>query len=398
MTKQKQDHPTVLVGMDAHSDKIALCITHWHLGSDPRVVKEFTTTLDALETTYKQQVPDNSITILEASTNAFSIHARLAAIGQSAKVVASDTLAGVAQKDRVNDNIDARNLAFVYARNPNIREVLVPSEQNRYWRDLYFAYRDAKKDTVRYSNRIWAFCSGHGLKLPKRAFKRKAEAIRQDVAKHNWSPEQVELLNERINDYEQAMAKRNNYQKKIEKIVAQNDDMTKLTSILGVRFIIAFTLVAFIEDVQRFENPKKLVSYIGLNPVLNCSGKSKGANNLSTYGRSDIKALLTQAAQAVVRSDKSDLGNWARRKVAMGKKYNVMVCAVARKILTYVWHLLMGHPVLVRKNEDSFHRKIVQLASAVGRDFLLTIGFEAPRDFIEHRLRSAFPPTVTMEL
>jgi hypothetical protein len=107
MTDTTQE--TILVGIDAHSEKIALCITRWQHGLDPIVLKSITTTLDSLENTYKRQVPAGALTVLEASTNAFSIVRRLRAVGQCAKVLVSDTLAGRARADRINDRIDAQN-------------------------------------------------------------------------------------------------------------------------------------------------------------------------------------------------------------------------------------------------------------------------------------------------
>lgn len=51
-------HNTItLVGMDAHSEHISLCITTWAHGSDPVVKKAIGTTLESLETTYKKHVP-----------------------------------------------------------------------------------------------------------------------------------------------------------------------------------------------------------------------------------------------------------------------------------------------------------------------------------------------------
>ena len=63
MTETTQE--TILVGMDAHSEKIALCVTRWQHGSDPTVLKQITTTLDSLETTYRRQVPAGALTVLE---------------------------------------------------------------------------------------------------------------------------------------------------------------------------------------------------------------------------------------------------------------------------------------------------------------------------------------------
>ena len=91
--------PVTLVGMDAHSKKIVLCLTHWQHGSDPVVLKTISTTLDALEGTYQNNIPPDATTVLEATTNAFSIVRRLRAIGHpNAKVLAADTLAGFARR------------------------------------------------------------------------------------------------------------------------------------------------------------------------------------------------------------------------------------------------------------------------------------------------------------
>ena len=380
MTNETQ--AITLVGMDAHSEKISLCITRWRHGSDPEVLKELTTTLDSLETTYARQVPAGSLSVLEASTNAFSIAGRLAAIGQRVEVLASDTLSGRARADRINDRIDARNLAFAYARG-GTRRVHVPSARHSQWRDIFFGHRNAVKDSVRCSNRIWSFCSGHGLKLPKESLKRKADAVRKNVLAHGWTSEEMFHVETLLLEYEHSLEIRARYEQRIVRIVSETPEMTRLMQILGVRFIVAFALTAFIEDIHRFKNPKKLVSYIGLNPTVLRSGKSEGPRVVSHYGRRDLKALMAEAAQCVLRKGGDGMAKWARRKIATGKISNVIICALARKLVTRAWHILMGHPVPDREGERSFRLKLAKLASAVGRKHLASLGFKKPADFIE---------------
>jgi len=380
MTNETQ--AITLVGMDAHSVKIVLCITRWRHGSDPEIIKELTTTLDALETTYARQVPAGALTVLEASTNAFSIAGRLAVIGQRVEVLASDTLSGRARADRINDRIDARNLAFAYARG-GTRRVHVPSARHSQWRDIFFGYRNAVKDSVRCSNRIWSFCSGHGLKLPKKSFKRKAEAVRKDVLAHGWSSEEMFHIETLLLEYEHSLEIRARYEQRIVRVVSETPEMTRLMQILGVRFIVAFALTAFIEDIHRFTNPKKLVSYIGLNPTVLSSGTSEGSHILSHFGRRDLKALMVEAAQCVLRKGGDGMAKWARRKIVTGKAPNLIACALARKLVTRAWHILMGHPVPDREGERSFRLKLAKLASAVGREHLASLGFKKPADYIE---------------
>ena len=104
-----------VIGMDAHSRKLALCLMRREGGKIVKV-KTVATTLDALEGTYRKQMPSGALTVLEASTNSFCIAARLKAIGFDAKVLNADVLSGLSRQDRVNDRIDAENLARAYLR------------------------------------------------------------------------------------------------------------------------------------------------------------------------------------------------------------------------------------------------------------------------------------------
>ena len=389
--------PTTLVGMDAHSRKIELCITRWQHGAEPTVLKRLTTTLDALEHTYARQVPADALTVLEASTNAFSIARRLEQVGHRVEVLASDTLAGQARADRINDRIDAQNLAAAYARG-GVRRVHVPSARHQQWRDLLFGYRSAVKDSVRWSNRIWAFCSGHGLKLPRQSLRRKSAAVRQDVLAHGWTQDETFLVETLLLEYEHSLALRARYEQRIVRIVTESPEMTRLMQQLGVGFIVAFALVAIVEDVHRFANPKKLTSYIGLNPTVLKSGESEGPRAISHYGRRDLKTLMVQAAQCVLRKGSDDMAKWAHRRIASGKNRNVVVCALARKLSVRAWHILMGHPVPDRGAERSFRLKLAKLAAAAGREHLEALGYKKPADYIEAVCARIYPLETQEEL
>jgi transposase len=383
--------------MDAHSEKIALCVTRWRHGSDPTVLKQITTTLDSLENTYRRQVPTGALTVLEASTNAFSIVRRLEAVGQRAEVLASDTLSGRARADRINDRIDAHNLAAAYARG-GTRRVHVPSARNLQWRDIFFGYRNAVKDSVRWSNRIWSFCSGHGLKLPRQSFRRKIASVRQDVLAHGWTPDEAFQVETLLLEYKHCLELRERYEQRIVRIVSESPEMTRLMQMLGVRFIVAFALVAFVEDVNRFANPKKLVSYIGLNPTVLTSGTDDGPRAISHYGRSDLKTLMVEAAQCVLRRGGSNMAKWARRKIAAGKNRNVVVCGLARKMAMQAWHILMDHTVPDREGECSFRLKLAKLASAIGREHLATLGYKKTAEYVEAVCARIYPPETQGEL
>ena len=105
--------------MDLHSRKVQLCLTEWIHGSDPVRLRSFSTTLDALETTYRRRIPSAAITLIEASTNSYAVARRLQAIGFEAKVLVSEIASGLSAPDRVNDAIDAYNIVLAYVRRAN---------------------------------------------------------------------------------------------------------------------------------------------------------------------------------------------------------------------------------------------------------------------------------------
>ena len=138
--------------MDLHSRKVQLCLAEWTHGSDPVRRRSISTTLDALENTYLRQIPPEACTLVEASTNSYAVARRLQAIGRPVKVLVAEIASGLAASDRVNDDIDAYNIVLGYVRRANSdhpAEVYVPSPLYQDYRDIYFAYCNATRDTAR---------------------------------------------------------------------------------------------------------------------------------------------------------------------------------------------------------------------------------------------------------
>jgi transposase len=382
-----------LVGMDAHSKKIVLCLTHWQHGSDPVVLKTLSTTLDDLENTYKNNIPPEAITVLEATTNAFNITRKLHAAGHpNAFVLAADTLAGLARRDRVNDKIDAHNLALAYARG-GTREVLVPSEKHQRLRDLFYGYTTAVESATRASNHIWAFCGSHGFDVPPPQRREKAPAIKAQLDAHAWDDDARFHIERLLAGYAHAAETRDLYRQRVELAVLSTPEMLRVMQVLGIGVLCAFALATFIADVTRFETAKKLAAYFGFNPVVSKSGESEGPRRLSRFGQRRIKSMVIEAAQSALRYGQGPMHAWARRKIAAGKPRNVMLCALARKMLVCVWHILMGHPVPESEAPLSYRRKLAKVAVAVRKHHPEALKEETAAAFVERVCAAVFSPS-----
>lgn len=379
--------PKALVGMDLHSRKVTLTVSDWVYGADPIVKRRFLdVSLDALESTYTRNVSKDSLTIIEASTNSFAVVKRLKAIGYKAVVVYSAILKGFSRDDRINDRIDSEKLTVAYARFGSQRaNVFVPTDEYAGYRDIVYGYRNALKDMTRTSNRIWAFCGAHGMPLPKRKRDRKVSDVRSKADAMKISGLARFQLDDLLDEYDHALKRHDKYRAKIVSIVSTNKEMIGVMQSPGIGVITAFALVAFVEDVRRFETAKKLVSYIGANPRVNDSGEDKGPQVLTSYGNKILKGYFVQVGQAVCRRRTNHgVARWARAKIASGKAYNKVCMAVANKSITYAWHILMGHPAPNRDNEALYRKKIRDLGYELGEKTLKGMGFDSNAAFVKH--------------
>lgn len=386
MHERSQSNPTnrpvaEAIGMDAHSRKIVLCHMR-RVGDAIEKVRTVHTTLVALEKTYLAQMPAGVPTVLEASTNSFDIARRLSSIGREARVLCSDVLSGLSRQDRINDRIDAENLARASLRyGGELRTVFQPSPLGTERRETFFAYRDARKDQTRAANRVWSFCCRHGLDVDRRITERRCKDLLAEVASRDWLRPLARRAEGLVEDWRHAAQTSKLRQKDIECAVFADPGMTRLQQVPGIRAIGAFAIVTFVEDVRRFENPKKFVAYIGLNPTVNGSGEKEARRGVSHYGRTDLKTIFVEAAQTVLRTD-SPMARWAKHLLAQKKHWNVAICALARKLAVLCWHILMGHPVPDREGQAATMRKLDRLTRCVGRAVVKAAGYASSSEYV----------------
>ena len=109
------DEPRYVIGMDAHSKKLAISIWDWSDRFNTCLHREIKCVdIEAMVKTYERHVDTDSITIIEASTNSANLKRRLDEAGYRAEVVRADTIANRERKRRGCDIQDAKNLALAY--------------------------------------------------------------------------------------------------------------------------------------------------------------------------------------------------------------------------------------------------------------------------------------------
>jgi transposase len=71
-----------------------------------------------------------------------------------------------------------------------------------------------------------------------------------------------------------------------------------LQALRGVQLVVAATLAAEIGQIERFDNPRQLMAYLGLVPSEYSSGPSTRRGSITKCGNTHARRVLTEAAWA----------------------------------------------------------------------------------------------------
>jgi transposase len=141
-----------------------------------------------------------------------------------------------------------------------------------------------------------------------------------------------------------------------------------LQALRGVSLIVAVTTVAELSELTRFDHPAKLMAYLGLVPSEHSSGESTKRGPITKAGNGHVRRALVEAAQAyrfparktrpLLKRQEGQLQGvkkiaWDaqvrlcdryRRLIGRGKPKNVVVTAIARELIAYMWAIAKEVP------------------------------------------------------
>jgi transposase len=386
-----------IIGLDCHPDIHAAAVFRGQSVHDAqKLAVRDNLSLDALLQWVAREFTREDLFLLEASANSFEIHGRLLALGLRAVVMESAYVAKHAKTYADNDKMAAARIALVYlgGRAPC---VWVPDARTRERRELLHAHRSAVDDHTAAVNSIKGYLNqfavrpgSRGLHLP-----RTREWI---FAARPWTSLQRELLDGYLANLDAQRQRRDRLVRLINREICKEPLMLRCMKLLGIGPVNAFALLAVIGDVRRFERPGKLVAYIGLNPGQRDSGHGKRVKvGVGNRGRGDMRHLLVQSAQAVLRCGaKTPLGTWGWKLFARKGNRNTAVAAIARKLTVQVWHLLIGNPPEALEGDKTLAFKFRRFAASLGELLRTELGLPArPADCVAVLMARISDPPVT---
>jgi len=356
-----------VIGFDSHPDSFTAAILRGATPAAAVVEKMFNKVpLGQLQGWAKKNTTAKDLIVLEASGNSFQVVRSLAAIERKALVLESCQLGKLKEAHANNDKISAVRIGKAYLAG-TAKTVWVPDTRTQERRDWFHAHRKAVKRTTQMSARIRSYLSDNGVRLKKNTRLTKVgEAEEQIRAAHNWSARQWQVIEGLLMELRHADEQRQHWRRLIAQEVLCDPQLLAIVRLCGVREMVALALGALVGDIKRFSSPKKLVKYIGLNPAFDDSGETQWSGGIGGHGRKDLRCLLVEAAQAILRCSKNPLAKWGKKLLAHKGAVNLTVCAMARKLAVAVWYLMMGRWTALEEIDARLSQKVGKMISQVG--------------------------------
>ena len=351
------------IGLDVHKDTIAVGIAdnddsephfwgtiHHEAEAVRRLVQRFSRGDRRLKFCY------------EAGPCGYGLYRLLLKLGQAVTVVAPSLIPRSAGERVKTDRRDAVSLARLDRRG-DLTAVWVPGEDHEAVRDLSRAREDLKIVDKQLRQRLNAFLLRHGKVYEGR--QRWTQAHFRWLERQRFaSPHQQIVFEEYIEAVRQARARTANLEQRLREAIEDwslGETATALTALRGIDQIASMTVVAELGDITRFSRPPELMSFVGMTPSESSSGSRRRQGRLTKAGNTHVRRMLIECAwgyrfparkTAVIqrRAEKSSpqvqalawqaqqrLCGKFRRLAARGKPSTVIVVAIARELLGFIW-------------------------------------------------------------
>jgi transposase len=320
--------------------------------------------MDALDRAVRKLVSRGTTLhfVYEAGPCGYEIYRHLTGKGFSCKVVAPSKTPRKSGDRVKNDRRDAETLARM-GRAGELTAIQVPAEEDEAMRDLTRGREDAVRALKTARQQLNAFLLRYGKRYTGRASWTPAHMRwLSDIALPHRSQQIV--LQEYLTAVREGTERTARMTDQILQLLPEwrwNPVVKALQALRGVAPIVAATTLAEVGDLSRFENPRRLMAYLGLVPSENSSGESTYRGSITKTGNGHVRRALMEAAhayafparvsrhllkrqeglpepiRAIAWKAQVRLCGKFRRLTARGKLGNKVVTAIARELSGFMW-------------------------------------------------------------
>jgi transposase len=339
------------IGIDLHKKSFTVAIKN-----EDGIISIFTMELlpDSIEK-LKSMLKKTDYVAVEASGSTFYFYDQIKECVEKCVIVNPKRFKVVYESSNKNDKKDAKILAKYLSYEDLLPEVYVPDENIRKLRSYFSLYNLTKKQINQTRNRICSLLLFNGINLePAFLFdKSNSNAIYNlDIDK-----DYIEILKRLYEKLEDLEKEKEFFTYKMFAFGKEKyeNEINILTSISGISILIALALISDIADIKRFNNSKKLCSYLGVVPKVDSSGGTTKIGSLQRESRKNSRTLLTQVIRHLCNNS-DHLKDFFLRKKKKG--YCKAKVAIMRKIITIIYHMLSKNEYCYYYDEKKQERKL----------------------------------------
>lgn len=166
----------------------------------------------------------------------------------------------------------------------------------------------------------------------------------------------IDIIRQLVEEIEMQQRHKDEAQKKMTSLCEQwfQKELENLKTIPGVKERSATSIIAEVgTDMDHFQTPKKLVSWVGLRPR-NEESAGKIKSRRITHGNKFLRKTMIECAWGSARTKDSFFADFLHRQCAVRRKNRMKVqVAIARKMLVAVWYILHDGVQYIKPSDQS---------------------------------------------
>lgn len=357
------------IGLDVHKNSIAIAVTlpgrsapdyRGEIANQPMAINKLVARLseefggEILQFCY------------EAGPCGYHLYHQIAATGHDCQVIAPSKIPNKPGDKIKTDRRDAMKLAS-YLRSGDLTAIWIPDEEQEAMRDLCRARSDMKQQEMKARQQLNAFVLRQGHHWPagkSRWTKGHYNWLESLEFRHAW---QHIVLQEYVDAVKAASGRVSDMMDQMLQVLPQwsfAPVVDSLVALRGVDKLAAMILLSELGDISRFDNPKQLMSFLGLVPSEHSSGKKRRQGAITLTGNGHARRILVECAwsyrfparqtmhlkrKAQQASDGAKKIAWRAQKrlcgryrtlTEAGKNQKIVCVAIARELIAFIWDVV----------------------------------------------------------
>jgi transposase len=337
-TKRNRERKKIFIGIDMHKRAWHITIFDeageiWH-GNIP-------SQWEALRSIMNRYRGCRIYTVYEAGCFGYGLYDHITEYGAECKVT-PPSLVPLEYGNKVKtDRRDSRKLAQLLQKDL-LKEVHVPTEEERRHRQVFRRRRQLVEDRVRVQHRIKSELRFFDIEIPD-IYGPFSRTYLSNLRRLRFGDRFLEESFHHLLDEYEFLCVLTERQTRLIKEIAALDlykgRVTILTKIPGIGVLSAIEILVELQDVERFQRPEQLAAYVGLTPSQYSTGDKVRMGHITCVGKPHLRATLIEASWRLVGRNEEVRSYYEQLRARAGAKRAIV--AVARRLIIHIRKMLL---------------------------------------------------------